>query len=109
MNVLARATCSIENTLAHLLAHYRYMRALDAGQRAGGVVNLLAGTYYVNNSLVFTPADSGAAGAPVTWQVGRVAACVSCCRLLSVFVHAGLCVHLHVCLGTTKAGLCSTI
>ena len=35
---------------------------------SGAVVNLLEGTHYVGSSVVFTSADSGAAGKPVTWQ-----------------------------------------
>jgi hypothetical protein len=48
------------------------VRQLSPADRWGAVVNVLAGTYYLGTegqgSLVFTPSDSGAAGAPVTWQ-----------------------------------------
>lgn len=49
------------------------VRALSASERPGTIVNLLEGTYYLGSpdssgTLVFTPADGGAFGRPVTWQ-----------------------------------------
>lgn len=49
------------------------VRALSTSDRPGTIVNLLEGTYNLGSpdspgTLVFTPADGGALGRPVTWQ-----------------------------------------
>jgi hypothetical protein len=44
------------------------LRALALSDRAGAVVNLLGGTYYLKDTLVLTAEDSGELGKPVTWQ-----------------------------------------
>ena len=53
------------------------VRLLSATQRAGAQVNLLEGTHYLSESLVFTEADSGAPSHPVVWQAYPASAAVT--------------------------------